>query len=68
MQPPTYLDQLSVQPPTSLDPLSVCATPYVNPLSLHLDASLATLLGPGFRTLVLLSPKSSIFVQYAYAD
>ena len=36
-------------------------TPYVDPLSLHLDASLATPLGPEFRTSILSSPEPSIF-------
>ena len=38
-------------------------TPYVNPLSLHLDASLATPLGPKFRTSILSSPESFIFAS-----
>ena len=62
MQALTYSDPLSIQSPTSSDPLSVPTTPYVDPLSLHLDASLATPLGPEFRTSVLPSPEPSIFV------
>ena len=37
-------------------------TSYVDPLSLHLDVSLATPLGPKFRTSILPSPESFIFV------
>ena len=42
---------------------SVPSTPYVDHLSLHINASLTTPLGPKFRTLVLPSPKTSIFVS-----
>ena len=62
VQSSTYSDPLSVQLPTSSDPLSVFATPYVDPFSLHLNASLATPLGPEFSTSVLLSPKPSISI------
>ena len=62
VQSSTYSDPLSVQLPTSSDPLSVFATPYVDPFSLHLNASLATPLGPEFSISVLLSPKPSISI------
>ena len=58
----TFLDLSPLQPSTFSNPLLVSTIPYVDPLSLHLDAFLATPLGLEFRTSILLSPKSFIFV------